>query len=326
MARKTKKFKARLKPVPGFSEAHPEIKARKITFGTIILLIVLFFILVFAISALKNAVTSKLLVIPIKGEISTSDQGLLFFVQEANVPTILSCLEKAEKDSTIKAVLLEINSPGGSVVGSSNVADKVIEVKAKKPVVAYIKEIGASGAYWIASVADKIIAEPYSMTGSIGVVASYLEYAGLLSNWNITYQRLVTGKYKDIANPEKELTAEEKNILLTKMKIIHQDFLNTVAKNRNLTEAQKAEVGNSLFYLGKEALQLGLVDEIGNEDQAKEIAKDMAHNKKLAIAKCEKKSTGLPFLKVISNFAYFLGKGIGSELFSLKPEQIVPVA
>lgn len=299
---------------------------RRITFGTIILFIALFIILVFVISAIKDAVSNKILVIPVKGVISTTDQEFLFFVQEANVPTILSCLDKAKKDSTVKAVLLEINSPGGSVVGSSNVADKVTEVKEKKPVVAYIKEVGASGAYWIASASDKIVAEPYSLTGSIGVIASYLEYAGLLSNWNITYQRLVTGEYKDLGTPEKELTQAERNILLTKLNIIHQDFLNVVSENRQLTQAQKREVGNSLFYLGKEALQLNLVDELGTKEDAQNIAKELANNKKLEIARCGKRDSWFSFSRSMANFAYFFGKGFGSEIFTSKPEQIIPVA
>ena len=292
----------------------PVKKGKKLKIGLIILLIIAFFVLLFVISAFTNAVTNKLLVIPIKGTISTSDQTFLFFGQEANVPFILSCLERAEKDSTIKAVMLEINSGGGTVVGSSNVADKVKELKQQKPVVAFINEIGASGAYWIASTADKIIAEPFSLTGSIGVTASYLQYAGLLSDFNITYQRLVTGEFKDIATPYKELTQRERKVLLDKLNIIHQEFLNVVAENRGLTEVQKTRVGNGLFYLGKEALDLGLVDELGNKKKAEQTAKSMADSGELKIIKCEKRESFIPFFKSSATFAYFLGKGIGSEL------------
>jgi len=299
-------------------------KGVKLKGGMIILLIIAFFVLLFLISAFTNAITNKILIVPIKGAISTSDSGFLIFGQEANVPFILSCLEKAEKDSSVKAVMLEINSPGGTVIGSSNVADKVKEVKKHKPVVAFINEVGASGAYWIASTADKIIAEPFSITGSIGVTSSYLEYAGLLSRYNITYQRLVTGEFKDIATPYKELTELEKNVLLKKLNIIHEEFVNVVGENRGLTESQKRQVGNGLFYLGKEALDLGLVDELGNKKKAEQVARDLADAEDLKIVKCEKRESFIPFFRASSTFAYYLGKGIGSE-FTKAPSYMLPI-
>ncbi|MBU2497076.1 MAG: signal peptide peptidase SppA [Nanoarchaeota archaeon] len=287
---------------------------RKITPNFIFITIISVFLLVLLIFAIKSSFTNKLMVISIDGTITSSDTGFLFFIQEANVPGILSCLEKAEKDSTVKAVLLDINSPGGEVVGSYNIERKVLEVKQKKPVVAFISEVGASGGYWIASAADKIVAEPYSITGSIGVIASYLEYAGLLQDWNLTYQRLVTGEYKDIADPARELTDNERNILLAKLNIIHKDFLDTVAENRNLDDAQKYEVGKSLFYLGKEAKDLGLVDELGDRKKAESIATELANKDKLFVVTCEKKDSLFSFYKASANFAYFFGKGFGNEL------------
>lgn len=299
-------------------------KKKRIRPSMIILIAILFFILIISFSSIQDAFSNKLLVIPIKGTITNSNQATLFFIQEANVPSIIKCLEKAEKDPTVKAVLLDINSPGGTVVGTADIADKLQEVKAKKPVVSFIHEMGASGAYWIASVSNKIIAEPFSLTGSIGVTASYLEYGGLLSNLNITYERLVTGEYKDIASPYRELTERERDLLVEKIDIIHKEFLDLVAKNRGLTEQQKNQVGSSLFYLGKEALALGLVDELGNKEKAEKVAKELAKNEKLRIVTCERSEPLLPFLRSSANFAYFLGKGIGSELFSSKlPNPII---
>lgn len=287
----------------------------KITSGAIVLGIITLFIISMLISSAINAVTEKLMIIPIKGIISPQQEGI-FFTQEVNVPFITSCLEKARKDSTIKAVLLDINSPGGTVVGSTSIANKIEKVKEKKPVISYISEVGASGAYWIASYSDRIIAEPFSIVGSVGVTASYLQYSGLLSMLNITYERLVTGKFKDIANPYKELTEEEKKILLKKLRIIHNEFLKVVSENRNLSETEKEEISKSLFYLGKEAKSLGLVDELGDKELAEKIAKKLSGKENLKIYKCEKRESLFPFFKVLSIFSYFLGKGIGSEIIS----------
>lgn len=293
-------------------------KGWKLKIGTIIMLFIAFFLILAALSSLREAVTDKILVVPIEGVITNADEGFFIFGQSATVPHITECLERAEKDETVKAVLLDINSPGGTVIGSQNVADEVEKVKEKKPVVAFINEIGASGGYWIASAANEIVAEPFSITGSIGVTSSYLGYAGLLNNWNITYERLVTGEFKDIGTPYKELTERERSVLMQKLNLIHEEFVNVVAENRGLEKEQVKTVANGLFYLGKEAKDLGLVDELGNREFAEERAKKLAENDKLEIVECKQEGGFFSGARAqaLSTFGYYIGRGIGAEISS----------
>src|SRR3989344_2238928 len=121
-------------------------------------------------------VSNQIVVIPINGVIRT--EGSTGFIDEnvASSSVIVSFIEKAEKNNAIKGILLEINSPGGTVIASKEIAESV--KKSKKPTVAWIREVGASGAYWVASSSDAIVADPLSITGSIGVISSYLEFGG----------------------------------------------------------------------------------------------------------------------------------------------------
>ena len=158
---------------------------------TIIIVIVLLWLVAYFSAKLinsslkENIVNDGIAVINIDGEI-TSNDNLGFFESGVSSNKIIADLERANKNNGIKAVILEINSPGGVVVGSREI---VKEVKGmNKPVIALIRDVGASGAYWIASASEWIIADEMSITGSIGVYSSYLEFSGLLEKYNISYQ------------------------------------------------------------------------------------------------------------------------------------------
>ncbi len=179
---------------------------------------------------------------------------------------VIDDLEDAASDDAIKAVVLLINSPGGSAVASDEVAQRVQSIE--KPVVAVIREVGASGAYWIASSADEVFANRMSITGSIGVIGSYLSFGRFLDNWNVTYNRLVAGDLKDLGTPFRELTPREKQFLQAKLDLIHEDFIRAVAENRNLSVENVTAVADGRFLLGREARDVGLVDELGTLEDA----------------------------------------------------------
>lgn len=252
-------------------------------------------------------------VIPIEGVITLEEGDVFPFEQgTASSKAIIEKIEKAEKSNDIKAIILSINSPGGTVVASSNVADAV--KSAEKPVVAYIQELGASGAYWIASASDSIVAEPLSITGSIGVISSYLEFSQLFEKYGVSYQRLVSGPYKDIGSPFKELTQEERDLLQNKIDIIHDEFISQVSQNRNIPESSVRELATGLFYLGKEAQQLKLVDELGNFEVARKKAEQLAGIENSNIIKYEEKGKFGILDLITKTFAFYIGKGIGSAL------------
>lgn len=214
----------------------------------------------------SDSFSGNVAVIPVKGLIM-GDGGNSLFVDESVAASsrIVSQLEKAAGDDRVKAVVLEINSGGGSAVASSEVAEAVARLD--KPVVAWVREIGASGAYWIATSADHIVAHELSITGSIGVQGSYLEFGGLLEEYNITYQRMVAGEYKDAGSPLRELKPDEESMLQSKLDFMHGVFIREVAKNRNLSVAQVEPFADGFFLLGAEALDAGLVDQLGGRQE-----------------------------------------------------------
>lgn len=202
----------------------------------------------------------------VHGPIYVGRGGSVFSGGSVSSTDIVALIEKADKNSAIKGILVDINSPGGSPVASSEIGDALKQ--SQKPSVAWIRDVGASGGYWIASATDYIVASPMSITGSVGVIGSYLEFSGLLTRYNVTYQRMVSGKYKDLATPFKELSPIEEALLQKKLDLIHAYFIEEVQTNRNLSDATMQEVSTGLFYIGAEAKDLGLVDELGGKNQA----------------------------------------------------------
>jgi protease-4 len=251
-------------------------------------------------------------VIPIEGAILSDFSSSPFSEKTASAKEILDFLDKANQDKSVKGIILEINSPGGSALASKEVVDKVKSIE--KPIVSWIREVGASGAYWIASASDSIIADELSITGSIGVISSYLEFSGLMDEYGVKYEQLTTGRYKDIQSPYKELTLEEKDILMQKLKIIHKTFADDVSKNR---KRDITGLDTGLFYLGKEALDLGLIDSLGGKDLAINITKQLANITEAELVIYERK-VGLSALleKFGASAFYSFGSGFSSALLN----------
>lgn len=206
-------------------------------------------------------------VIPIHGVILTS--GSAFGTQVVTADEMVILLEKARKDRTIKAVILEINSPGGSPVASDEIGQAVQELRAaNKTVVAWIREVGASGGYWIAANTDHIVANRMSITGSIGVTGSYFGFEEFIDEHNITYRRLVSGEKKDIGSPFRDMSEEERKFIEEKLDSIHWFFVDEVARNRNIPFEDVEALATGEYFLGFEALEAGLIDELGGYDEA----------------------------------------------------------
>jgi protease-4 len=225
---------------------------------------------------------------------------------------IIGLLDEVSKDVAVKAIILEINSPGGTVVASEEIANKVKEID--KPVVAWIRETGASGAYWVASAADYVVADRASMTGSIGVTASYLEFSGLMDEYGVKYERLVTGDYKDTGSPFKELSKEERGYLEGKINSINDMFIQEVAENRDLSEGQVTRLATGEIFLGEEAYSLGLVDLLGGEKEAQAAAESLAELKTSKLIKIEPARSLFDLIrKDVGVMFYQIGRGIGDS-------------
>jgi protease-4 len=280
--------------------------------------IVILLISVIAANLLKDSATStqnKIAVIPIYGTISLSNQGFFFDTSSTNSQTILDYIEQANEDTRVKAIILEINSGGGTVVASKEIADAVKE--SEKPVVAYIREVGASGAYWVASASDSIIADEMSVTGSIGVLGSFIEISQLMEDYGIKYEQLIGGKYKDVGSPFRSLTDEEKDLLQRKIDVIYDFFVSEVAKNRNLPKEDLKELATGMFYFGIEAKELGLIDHLGNKDTAIEVAESLAGIEDSSLITYKRKASLFDVLSKLSSTSfYFVGQGFGERFYA----------
>jgi len=259
----------------------------------------------------EPVVSGNVAVIDIQGAISVTKDGVLTS-GVASSTDIVKLIEKADKDDRIKAMVFMIESPGGSAVASDEIATAI--KSANKTTVAVIRDIGTSGAYWIASSTRHVIANRASFTGSIGVIASYIEIPGLLEHYNVTYRRLVAGKYKDMGSPLKELTPEEEEIFQQSLDELHEIFIQEVATNRNMSYDDVKKLATGEFFTGLKAKRLGLVDELGGKKEAKAYL-EKALNTTVVLMPYKKPKTLFETLTTgVSEQAYVMGRGIGDSL------------
>lgn len=286
------------------------------------ILLLLFFLASAALSFLLEFkgidVSPKVVVLPIKGEISFNSRDG-FFSRGFSADDAIKSLDELNKDESVKGVILEIDSPGGNVVASKQLADKVKSLN--KPVVSLVKESAASGAYWIASASDWIVADELSVIGSIGVTGSYLQFSELMKKYGVEYERLVAGDVKDLGTPYKELTTEEKKILQSRINEIQAYFVNDVASSRKLSAEIIKKINDGSFYLGEESKKLGLIDEFGNIDVAHNATKKLANVKEAKLVFIEKQpNLAQAISEFTSKFSYQIGKGIGDSFLVSRDE------
>lgn len=194
-------------------------------------------------------------------------------VDEVDSESIVAVIRNADKDETVKAILLEVDSYGGLPVAGEEVAQAL--KKAQKPTVALIRSSGTSAAYWAATGADVIFASKNSDVGGIGVTMSYLDNVEQNKNEGLNYNSLSAGKYKDYGDPDRQLTAEEKKLLQRDLNIIHQNFISDVATNRNLDVKTVAKLADGSTMLGEMALDNKLIDKIGGFNEVIDYIKEL---------------------------------------------------
>ncbi len=185
--------------------------------------------------------------------------------------SIVNLVSEAKNSSDIKAVLLEIDSAGGSPVAGEEIFNASRDLG--KPSVAMIRDVGASAAYMAAIGTNRIIASKFSDVGSIGVTMSYLDNVQKNIKEGKTYNSLSIGKYKDMGDPDKPLTAEEKSLIMRDLQITHNNFVKMVAENRNLELSKVEKLADGSSMPGEMALQNGLIDEIGSYKEVGEYLK-----------------------------------------------------
>jgi protease-4 len=253
-------------------------------------------------------------IIPISGVIVSGNGG---FLDQSSISStdIIQLIDKVANDKSVKAVIFEINSPGGSPVATDEIAQAVKSLKGKNiTTVAWIRENGASGAYWIASSTGYIVANRMSVVGSIGVYGSYLEFYGLLNRYNVTYQRLVAGEYKDTGTPYRPLSSAEETLIQEKLNTLHKYFISAVAENRDMDYDSVKKLANGEIFLGIEARDNGLVDELGGKAEA---IKYIERKQNITVTTKEfakKKSFIESLASAVNKNSYYIGQGIASGI------------
>jgi protease-4 len=223
-------------------------------FKTVLFLTILYFVI--SSSDTKNLQTANLQIIEINGPIMIVDD-------------VLEKIETAKNDSNIKGVLLKVNSPGGAVAPSIEIGYAIKELREIKPVVAYASGIMASGSYYASIWANKIIANPGSMVGSIGVIMQSVDASELMSKIGIKSQIVKIGKYKESGTPTREWTKYERDELEKITKDTYDMFITDVANARNLNKQNHKEFADAHIFTSSQAKEVGLIDEVATISTAK---------------------------------------------------------
>lgn len=226
---------------------------------------------------LQGSGEAKILVISIKGFISDGARGWVF-KQSGIVQEVVSQLKKAEKDKAVKAVVLKIDSAGGTVTGSDMLYHELIRFKESTgaKIVTIMMSLAASGGYYTALGSDFIMAHPTTVTGSIGVVFMRPDLTGLMGKIGLALEVDKSGKNKDMGSPFRPSTAEERDMMQQLISGMAAKFLDLTARTRNLGPDLMAQISTGRIFSADEALRLGLIDRIGYIDDAIQEAAKMA--------------------------------------------------
>lgn len=237
--------------------------------------------------------TCNIAVLPIEGAILPF-YGLGDFDMVTTPERIESFMAAVEEERGIEGVLVEINSPGGTPVASERIATRFHD--SHLPIVGLIGDIGASGGYMIAAATDYLIASPMSDVGSIGVNMSYVEESKKNDEEGLTYVQLTTGKFKDIGNPNRAITDEERALLLADLQVVHEAFVDLVSEYRKLPREAVAAIADGSSMPGARALEHGLIDRLGSRREAREtFAEILEKDNASEIVFCEYERSILPF-------------------------------
>jgi protease-4 len=276
----------------------------------------LFFILTFS-----SIVASAIIVMTVLFVLGTKDAEFEFGEKVGIIEiqgiitdskTALHNLKRFREDDSIKAIVIRVDSPGGAVGPSQEIFREIRKTSKSKKVVASMGSIAASGGYYIAAGADGIVANPGTITGSIGVIMGFTNYEQLLSKIGLVPIVIKSGEYKDMGSPVRKMKPKEKKILKNFARKIHRQFIQDIVEGRNMDKAKVASLADGRIFTGEESKRLGLVDRIGNFEDAVEWAGRMggikgkistvyAREKKFSLIKYIADSSGKALLHRITD-------------------------
>ena len=216
------------------------------------------------------------------------DEGILSFGDRVAVIDIFGTitsssetvrqLKKYGDDNSVVAILLHVNSPGGGVAVTQEIYDEIIRVRMEdeKPVVVSMSSVAASGGYYLSCAADEIVANPGTLTGSIGVILEYAIMEKLMDKIGVRFETIKSGEVKDVGSPWRQPTEKDRKMLQAAIDDTYGQFVETVMEGRNLTREEVLAVADGSVFTGRQALELGLVDKLGSFEDAIRITAELA--------------------------------------------------
>ncbi|HEX7488270.1 MAG TPA: signal peptide peptidase SppA, partial [Anaeromyxobacteraceae bacterium] len=209
-------------------------------------------------------------VVEIKGEIGSGARG------SVDSDETLKVIKRFLDDTDMKAVVVRIDSPGGAVAPSQEIYDELRKLAEKKTVVCSMGNLAASGGFYIAMACPHILAEPGTLTGSIGVISQFPNVKRLAERFDVKMETIKSGKLKDAGNPFRDMTPEDRAYWQTLIDQVYLQFLAAVVESRELPEAEVRKIADGRALTGQQAQELGLIDELGNFHDAVDSAKEEA--------------------------------------------------
>jgi protease IV len=238
---------------------------------------------------------SKIAVLSIDGVIQDTGDAESFFQSPLyNHKAFMEKLEYVKEAEDVKAIILQVNSPGGGVVESAEIHDKIKEIQkeAKKPVYVSMGSMAASGGYYVSAPADKIFASPETLTGSLGVIMQGINYSGLAEKYGVDFVTIKSGPYKDIMSPTREMTEEERKILQSMINNSYEGFVKVISEGRGMPVEAVKKIADGRIYDGRQAKELNLIDGFGYLD---DVIEKVRKDKKLGDAQVVKYTESMGF-------------------------------
>lgn len=237
-------------------------------------------------NVLREGSDGKIALIRVEGTISqTGSEASLLSSAGASTDVIIAEIDQALADDDVKAILIKMNTPGGEVVASDLAYRKVLEARSEKPVVTWISSMGASGGYYIAAGSTEIIAHPQAMVGSIGVITEVTNMAGLYEKLGIETKTYTSGEYKDLAteafDPNSDGTVDD--MFQGLVDNSYDAFVDAIAEGRDMSRSDVEELADGTIFSGDEAVSNGLIDDVGDMDDAIASAEDLAGESGLSV-------------------------------------------
>lgn len=263
----------------------------------------------------RGAGPGKIALITLRGLISSSVPGTM---GESMVDDLRTALEQAREDDRVKAVVLEIDSPGGEVTASDIIYNAVVKTRARKPVVIYMETLAASGGYYVSCGGKFLMANETTITGSIGVIIQTFNYEQLFNKIGLASVVFKSGKFKDMLNGARAITPEERELVQGFVMKTYDKFLGIVAKERNLSaDLLRNTVADGRILSGKEALESKLIDGVGQIEDAFAKAKQLGNAPEARVIKY-----GAPFN--LGRFFRAFGETGNTKIALELPKQLIP--